>query len=93
MQTIQGKSSFLGSILAAALLLGSACSSGNTSGAQMGFAQANAAGATSQSAQSETPDAVKTVASNNTDDTDNHKKKRQTLTRQSRVTVVLPDKS
>ena len=82
-----------GASVDASLLSQNVSASGNTSGAQMGFAQASAAGATSQSAQSETPDAVKTVASNDSGDADDKKRKRQTLTRQSRVTVVLPDKS
>jgi len=82
-----------GASVDASLLSQNVSASGNTSGAQMGFAQASAAGATSQSAQSETPDAFKTVTSNDNGEAGDKKKKRPTLTRQSRVTVVLPDKS
>jgi filamentous hemagglutinin family protein len=83
-----------GTSVDASLLSQNVSASGNTSGAQVGFAAANAAGSTSQGAQQDSHDVAKAVASSDSDDdTLEKKKKLPTLTRQSRVTVILPKKS
>jgi hypothetical protein len=84
-----------GSSVDAALLSQNVNTSGNVSG-QVGFGQANAAGATSQSAASQSDEAAKKVADNSSSNDEEEKKKKQ-LAAQSirlarsvgRVTVIL----
>ena len=83
-----------GSSIEAALLSQNVTTSGNLAGAQVGFAQANAAGSTSQSALSGDQETKKTIVTSTEETTDDAKKKRgntpAVARRVGRVTVILP---
>ncbi|HZQ47143.1 MAG TPA: hypothetical protein VFC07_09035, partial [Verrucomicrobiae bacterium] len=81
-----------GSTIDASLLSQNVSASGNVSG-QVGFAQANVAGATSQASSSDDQAKTAVASTDNALDDNQKNKKRPGLIKTGRVTVVLPDKT